>query len=69
MRVYWILKQAVHIVLRRADHSSKEVLPSVSMITEPRVWGGKGPYKACRASDDDDDDDDDDDGGGGGTYC
>jgi hypothetical protein len=53
----------VHIVLRRADHSSKGVLPSVLMITEPLVWGGKGPYMACGATDDDDD------GGGGGTYC
>jgi hypothetical protein len=24
------------------------------MITKPPVWGGKGPYKDCRATDDDD---------------
>ena len=35
--------------LRRADHSSRGVLPSVvclSVIVKPRQWGGHGPLKA-----------------------
>jgi hypothetical protein len=29
----------------------------LNKITKPRVWGGQGPYKDCRATDDDDNDD------------
>jgi hypothetical protein len=44
--------------MRRADHSSRGVLPCVLIrLWNFSVWGDLGPYKDSRASDDDDDDD------------
>jgi hypothetical protein len=37
----------------RVQRSPTECL---NKITKPRVWGGQGPYKDCRATDDDYDD-------------
>jgi hypothetical protein len=42
----WVLCVVRYRSLRRADHSSRGVLPSMvclSVIVKPRQWGGPGP--------------------------
>jgi hypothetical protein len=46
---------SIFLSVRRADHSSKGVLPCVlTRLGNLSMWGGQGPYKDCRATDDDD---------------
>ena len=48
---FWILCVVKYRSLRRADHSSRGVLPIVmcrNMISKPRQWGGLGPLEPSR---------------------